>query len=124
MMSGTFSRFPDVVFIFPHYGGVLPLLKERFDNTYQMLRKRGFVKDLTQLPSAFFRNLYFDTSGSNSVASLHCALELVDAGQILFGSDFPANQDIASSISFLNNTSLTETQQAAVLSENMNAIIN
>ena len=30
MMSGTFLKFPDVKFIFAHYGGVLPLVKERF----------------------------------------------------------------------------------------------
>src|SRR3990167_44774 len=95
MMSGTFLRFPDVQFIFAHYGGVLPLVRERFDNTYTMLRKREFVKDLLKLPSAYFQNLYFDTSGSKSIASLQCALEITDAGHVLFGSDFPANQVVA-----------------------------
>ncbi len=46
MMSGTFLKFPTVKFVFAHYGGVIPLVKERFDNTYMMLWKRGIVKDL------------------------------------------------------------------------------
>lgn len=98
MMAGTFLKFPDVKFIFAHYGGVLPLVKERFDATYLMLRKRDFVKDLSKLPGEYFRNLYFDTSGSPSAASLACALEIVDASHILFGSDFPANQNPAPSL--------------------------
>ena len=102
MMSEVFLKFPDVKFIFAHYGGVLPIVKERFDNTYQMLRKRNFVKDLKQLPSEYFKNLYFDMSGSRSAASLQCALEVVDASHILFGSDFPANQNMSGSIAILD----------------------
>lgn len=102
MMSGTFLNYPDVKFIFAHYGGVLPIVKERFDNTYQMLRKRNFVKDIKQLPSEYFKNLYFDVSGSRSAGSLQCALEVADASHILFGSDFPANQNMAGSIAILD----------------------
>jgi predicted TIM-barrel fold metal-dependent hydrolase len=94
MMSGVFLKYPNVKFIFAHYGGVLPLVRERFDTTYQMLRGRNFVKDLTKLPSEYFKNLYFDMSGSKSLASLQCALEVVDSSRILFGSDYPANQNI------------------------------
>lgn len=115
MMSGTFLKFPDVQFIFAHYGGVLPLVKERFDNTYTMLRKREFVQDLSKLPSAYFKNLYFDTSGCGSVASLACMLEMVEPSHILFGSDFPANQNLSRSISVFNDNFLAEEQRAAIL---------
>ncbi len=33
MMAGVFDRYPTVKYIFVHYGGVLPILSERFDNT-------------------------------------------------------------------------------------------
>ncbi len=115
MMSGTFRKFPEVKFIFAHYGGVIPFLKERFDNTYAMLRSREYVKDLGGSPSAFFRNLYFDTSGSKSLASMQCALEIVDADHILFGSDFPVNQSIADSIKMIAKSYLTEVQKGAIL---------
>lgn len=107
MMSGVFEQFPDVCFIFAHYGGVLPFVKERFDNTYMMLRSRNFVKDLGQLPSAYFKNLYFDTSGSRSLGSLLCALEVVDRQHILFGSDYPANQNISSSLAMIQDSPLS-----------------
>ena len=118
MMAGTFEKFKDVDFIFAHYGGVLPFVKERFDNTYQMLRGRNFVKDLGKLPSAVFANLYFDTSGSQSAAALACALEVVNPQRILFGSDYPANLKIASSIEVIRRSPLSAEAQTAILSKN------
>ena len=115
MMSGTFLKFPDVKFIFAHYGGVLPLVKERFDTTYSMLRRREFVRDLSKLPSEYFKNLYFDTSGSKSSASLACALEVTDAGHILFGSDFPANQGVAEAIACIGQRIFSEENKRAIL---------
>src|SRR3989338_1891924 len=124
MMSGIFLKFPDVKFIFAHYGGVLPIVKERFDNTYQMLRKRNFVKDLAQMPGEYFKNLFFDTSGSKSSASLLCALEMTDASHILFGSDFPASQNFASSLRILEEGMLGGEEKAAVLSGNFNGLFS
>jgi predicted TIM-barrel fold metal-dependent hydrolase len=124
MMAGVFDKFPKVKFIFAHYGGVLPIIKERFDSTYQMLRRRSFVKDLGKNPSEFFGNIYFDISGSRSCASLLCALELTDASHLFFGSDFPANQNLMESIGMIKNSPIDESQKAAILSRNFSAIIN
>lgn len=124
MMSGVLLKYPDVKIIFAHYGGVLPIVKERFDNTYQMLRQRNFVKDLTKLPSQYFRHLYFDTSGSCSLASLLCALEIADAEHVLFGTDFPANQNIPESIAVIRRAPLTNEQQAAILAGNAAGIFH
>lgn len=123
MMSGTFLKFPDVQFIFAHYGGVLPLVKERFDNTYTMLRKREFVQDLSKLPSAYFKNLYFDTSGCGSVASLACMLEMVEPSHILFGSDFPANQNLSRSISVFKNNFLVEEERNVILRSSLMGVL-
>jgi predicted TIM-barrel fold metal-dependent hydrolase len=115
MMAGTFLKFPEVKFIFAHYGGVLPFVKERFDNTYLMLRKRQFVKDLSQLPGDYFKNLYFDVSGTKSKAALQCALEVTDASHILFGSDYPANQNVPQSIATINDAPLSDEMKAAIM---------
>lgn len=119
MMSGTFLKFPDVKFIFAHYGGVLPLVKERFDTTYAMLRRREFVRDLSKPPSAYFKNLYFDTSGSKSPASLACALELTDAAHILFGSDFPANENIPDAVACVRQASISEENKRGILQNDL-----
>lgn len=118
MMNNIFKNFSDTKFIFAHYGGVIPFLKERFDNTYQMLRGRNFVKDLGSLPSAYFKNLYFDTSGSQSSGALLCALESVDSQHILFGSDYPANQRLGDSIDMIRQSNLSSIDQERILSLN------
>ncbi len=123
MMSGVFNKFDKVDFIFAHYGGVIPFVKERFDNTYQMLRGRNFVKDLGKKPSEFFMNLYFDTSGSRSAAALSCALEVVNPSRILFGSDYPANQNIAASIDVIKKSNLSLKEKDAILSMNAQALL-
>ncbi len=95
------------------------MVKERFDTTYNMLRKRNFVKDIQKNPSDYFKNLYFDTSGSKSVASLLCALELTDAAHILFGSDFPANQNLHLSIAVFQGIDIPEEQKRFILGDNV-----
>lgn len=119
MMSGTFLKYSDVKFIFAHYGGVLPLVKERFDNTYKMLRKRNFVKDIFMLPSEYFKNLYFDTSGSKSKASLDCMLEVVAPSHVLYGSDFPANQDVEASIKAVHEARLEPQAKDVILNNDL-----
>lgn len=124
MMEGILEKYKDVKIIFAHYGGVLPIVKERFDNTYQMLRSRDFVKDLGKQPGEYFQNLYFDTSGSQSPNSLLCALEVVNSTNILFGSDFPANMSLAQSIETIQSSSLPDTDKENILSGNFESIFN
>jgi predicted TIM-barrel fold metal-dependent hydrolase len=123
MMSGVFLKYPDVNFIFAHYGGVLPFVKERFDSTYTMLRKRNFVKDISKNPSEFFSNLYFDTSGSRSKASLLGALEVTDCHHILWGSDFPANQNFKDSVGVISQTLLSAEERNSLLSNNIKRLL-
>ncbi len=124
MMNEKLLAFPDVKLIFAHYGGVLPFVKERFDNTYLMLRKRGFVKDLFKLPSEYFKNLYFDIAGSKSPSAFFCALEVTDASHILFGSDFPANQDILGTLNMINRSPLSTNFKDAIFFKNAKALLD
>lgn len=119
MMSGVFSQYPDVKFIFAHYGGVLPIVKERFDTTYQMLRSRNYVKDLGKLPSEYFKNLYFDMSGSASSGTFVAALEVVDASHLLWGSDFPANRNFSGSLGAVQSATLSQAQKYSIQGKNI-----
>ncbi len=123
MMSGVFIKYPKVNFVFAHFGGVLPIVKERFDSTYVMLRKRNIVKDLGKSPSEYFKNLYFDMSGTRSNASLQAALEVVNCANILWGSDFPANVNLKDSLSVVNNTILSLEERNLILGANAKRLI-
>ncbi len=123
MMSGVFTKYPNVNFIFAHFGGVLPIVKERFDSTYTMLRRRNFVKDLGQNPSVFFKNLYFDMSGTRSNAALQAALEVTDVSHILWGSDFPANQNFKDSLGVINCALLSLPDRNFILGQNLSRLL-
>ena len=123
MMSGVFTKYPKVSFIFAHFGGVLPIVKERFDSTYNMLRRRNFVKDLGKNPSDYFKNLYFDMSGTRSLGSLQTALEMTDEKHILWGSDFPANQNVKDSLSVISQGVLSLEQRNLILGENLQNLL-
>jgi len=123
MMSGVFTKYPKVDFIFAHFGGVLPMVKERFDTTYNMLRGRNFVKDLGKNPGEYFSRLYFDMSGSRSSASLQLALEMTDVQHILWGSDFPANQNIKDSLDVVATGIFSLEQRNLILGENLRSLL-
>jgi len=123
MMSGVFTKHPKVNFIFAHFGGVLPIVKERFDSTYSMLRRRNFVKDLGKIPSDYFSQLYFDMSGTRSAGSLQTALEMTDVKHILWGSDFPANQNFKDSLSVISQGILSTEQRNLILGENLRSLL-
>lgn len=123
MMSGVFDRHPKVNFIFAHFGGVLPMVKERFDTTYNMLRKRSFVKDLGKDPGEYFSRLYFDMSGTRSCGALQTALEMTDVKHILWGSDFPANANFKDSLSVISGNVLSLEQRNLILGGNLRGIL-
>ena len=85
LMSGTFSRFPNLRFIFSHGGGAMPILANRM--------ARLFPKDLAaQAPNGVLYELkrqYYDTASASNPTSLNAILSIVPGSQILFGSDFP-----------------------------------
>ncbi|MBI4309882.1 MAG: amidohydrolase [Candidatus Omnitrophica bacterium] len=123
MMGGVFLKYPEVNFIFAHYGGVLPIVKERFDTTYAMLRQRNFVKDLTKLPGEYLKNMYFDMSGSKSAATLMLALEMTDCSRILWGSDFPANRNFAASLGAASSAILSTEERRLVCGGNFSRLL-
>jgi predicted TIM-barrel fold metal-dependent hydrolase len=123
MMSGVFTKYEKVNFIFAHFGGVLPIVKERFDTTYSMLRQRNFVKDLGKNPGEYFSRLYFDMSGTRSRGALQTALEMTDVNHLLWGSDFPANQNFKDSLSVISQDILSANARNLILGENLKNLL-
>jgi 6-methylsalicylate decarboxylase len=85
LMNGTFSRFPNLRFIFSHGGGAMPVLANRI--------ARLFPKELApQAPNGVLYELkqqFYDTASATNPSSLSALMNLIPSSQILFGSDFP-----------------------------------
>ena len=87
LFGGTFARCPGIRFIFAHAGGVLPLLAEhlvRAADVDPRLRAR-----VPQGVRAVLRGLHYDTALRMHATGIGSALGLVDASQLLLGTDAP-----------------------------------
>jgi predicted TIM-barrel fold metal-dependent hydrolase len=87
LVSGTFSRFPDIRFIFCHAGGTMPVLAARanaFVERHQDIAERV----PTGVPSEL-KKLFYDVANSVNPSSMAALTNLVPMSQLLFGSDFP-----------------------------------
>lgn len=85
LMNGTFSRFPNVHFIFSHGGGTMPMLANRMARTFP----KEFA---SQVPNGVLYELkrqYYDTASASNPTSLNALLSVVPSTQVVFGSDFP-----------------------------------
>ncbi|MDO8489482.1 MAG: amidohydrolase family protein [Candidatus Omnitrophota bacterium] len=119
LMSDIFRQYPRVKFVFAHFGGAICYLKQRFDTTYQMLRGMNFVKDLQALPSEYVKNIYVDTSGDTTKANFLLSLELMGSKHILWGSDWPAKQDVAAGIKAVNDLDISQEDKQNILGGNL-----
>jgi len=87
LVNGTFSRFPDIRFIFCHAGGTMPMLAAR---TNAFVQRHKEVAD--RLPNGVpyeLKKLYYDVANSTNPSSMAALMNLVPTSQMLFGSDFP-----------------------------------
>jgi predicted TIM-barrel fold metal-dependent hydrolase len=123
LMADILREYSGVKFIFAYFGGVICHLAGRFDATYQMLRSINFVKDLLAQPTDYLKNIYVDTSGDTNKANFLAALELLGPGQILWGSDWPAKKDVASSIQAVKGLAVSEDDKSNILGGNLTRIL-
>jgi aminocarboxymuconate-semialdehyde decarboxylase len=92
--SGVFDRFPNLKLCTCHGGGFFPYHVGRFDREFitgqQATRRAGRpnAPRSTSAPSAYLKNLYFDTLVYD-VETLDFLRRKVGADRLLLGTDFP-----------------------------------
>jgi predicted TIM-barrel fold metal-dependent hydrolase len=87
LFSGTFSRCPDIKWIFSHGGGALAMIANR------LIGLTGSRPDLgARVPKGVKQELsriYVDVVGVTSPGMLKAILDIVPMSQLLFGTDYP-----------------------------------
>ena len=78
------ERFPNIRYVVPHLGGIIPMLLQRLDN--QAPRQHP---NLPERPSVTARRFYYDIVGHGSQAALLCAWKAFGADHLVAGSDYP-----------------------------------
>lgn len=89
VLNGTLKKYPDVRIIVPHSGAALPVLADRIAGLAALFPLGGQQpKDIDVIGT--LQRLYYEV-GAGFPFPRHIAalLNLVDAGQLLYGTDFP-----------------------------------
>lgn len=123
LMSDILKDYPNLKFIFAHFGGAVPFLANRFDDTYAMLRGINFVKDLKDKPSAYLKNIYVDSSGDKVKSNFSAALELFGPEHLLWGSDWPAKKDVSGSMQIIKDLDISQDDKTGILGGNLERLL-
>lgn len=83
--GGVVDLYPDLRFVFAHFGGGMTGYKERISrSSYRFSLPRSF--------DDYFDRLYFDMAGfEGSPVALRCALEGIKPERMVFATDYPQN---------------------------------
>jgi aminocarboxymuconate-semialdehyde decarboxylase len=87
IFGGVLDRLPELKLCFAHGGGYACAGVGRMDHGARVRPETGTA---TQLPSGYLRRLYFD-SLTHGATALGALVEVVGAGHVLLGSDYPAD---------------------------------
>jgi predicted TIM-barrel fold metal-dependent hydrolase len=109
-------RYPNIKYIVPHFGGMIPTLLSRLDN-----QAPANHPNLREPPSATAKRLYYDTVGHGSQPALHSACQAFGASQLVPGSDFPVLLDFesyAETFDYIRRSGLPAKDIRQILHEN------
>jgi 6-methylsalicylate decarboxylase len=80
--NGVFDRYPDLMLIASHLGGMILLYPDRLN------WREGNI-ECKRDPEEYFRKIYYDTAGPIRSPFIKLVYDMVGPDQILFGADYP-----------------------------------
>jgi predicted TIM-barrel fold metal-dependent hydrolase len=87
LLSSSFTRYPDIKWLFSHAGGTIPMLAGRiaafYDNNpkFKEAAPNGVMAELAKLN--------YDTANATSVPAMTALLKLTKASNVTYGTDYP-----------------------------------
>jgi predicted TIM-barrel fold metal-dependent hydrolase len=87
--NNVFSRYPNIKWIVPHSGALLPIIVQRVDMGNKMFDVENQPDDLEQT----MQSLYFDLAGKVLPHQLPTLSTMVDENKIVYGADAPYTTD-------------------------------
>jgi 6-methylsalicylate decarboxylase len=129
LASKADQRYPDVHFTFSHGGGVMPFLIGRIlgrenlraltDPSWHYVHTRDVQITLQQL-----RQFHYDTANVNNPVSLEALKQVVGASQIMVGTDFPYEGEVADQMNNLRGSGVFNAKELqAIGRENAEGLI-
>jgi predicted TIM-barrel fold metal-dependent hydrolase len=112
LYTGTFTRCPDIRYIFSHAGGAVPMIAARL-----ALIARGRPQVTERLPDGVqheLEKLYFEIATSVSPPTFSALLAFSPIQRILFGTDYPFVPDMAQTTAGLETAGLDPVELQAI----------
>ena len=116
IFEGTLDRFPALKICAAHGGGFLPSYSGRMDHGCGVRPDQCTGKPLKKIPSAYLKQLYFDSLVFTSEGLRHLVAEC-GPGQIMMGTDAPYPWTTTSVDHILGTPTLTDGDRAAILGD-------
>jgi 6-methylsalicylate decarboxylase len=88
-LRGTLERHPDIRLIVPHAGAALPVIADRIAGFAELFPLAGQEPGAVDVLGTLQRLFYEVGAGFPFPRHMAALLNLVDAGRLLFGTDFP-----------------------------------
>lgn len=89
VLNGTLAKYPDIRVIVPHAGSALPVIADRIAGFAGLFPLGGQQPGAIDVIGTLQRLYYEVGAGSPFPRQIEALLDLVDADQMLFGTDFP-----------------------------------
>lgn len=139
VMCGVLPEFPDLKFVFPHYGGGVPSLLGRIMCWYTPPERSGIAKGKVKIPmthrefeesgvKSYFDRLmdrcYFDLAGTGGwMPEVKHACSVIKPGRMAFASDYPHEmrqpEDCKAYIDGIKGLNIPEEDKIKILGGNM-----
>jgi aminocarboxymuconate-semialdehyde decarboxylase len=116
IFEGTLDRFPGLKICSAHGGGYLPSYAPRSDNSLRVAPDMDTGIKLKKKPTAYLRQLYYDTLVFTSEALRHLAAE-VGSNRLVIGTDHPIPWQDKSIDHVLKTPGFSDKERRAILGE-------
>ena len=85
--SGALEKYPDIKFIIPHGGSLLPSLSDRLEGFQKLAESKS--KNKISSVKIYLNKFYYDLAGFAVPNQLYGLLNMTDSSHLLYGSDYP-----------------------------------
>ena len=121
IVKGMFEKYPNLRLCLSHGGGLLAFNIWRLDHSYGL--RPELKKIIPDKPSEYLKKLYFDTI-VHSVAALQYLVQVVGAGRVVVGTDYPMAMGDFDSVRKVKQLDLSVAERELVLGGNAARALN
>ncbi len=131
IFSGIMEKYPGLKFILHHTGAMLPILYKRLTggSDYSEMLMKSNVKDNLRRPTIdYIKMFYADTAIWGNTSGLMCAHDLFGTEHMVFGTDFPYDNQwglryTRDTIKSVEEMRITDIDKKMIFEENIRKIL-